>query len=395
MIKQLLLLLITTFSLNCYSQISFEKGYYINNSNKKIDCLIKNNDWKNNPFKFEYKLTENSEKKIATIKTVKEFGVYNTFKYTRHIVNIDKSSTYIKKMSAIRKAVFQKEELFLKVLIEGKANLYSFESNNLKRYFYNKDTSEIEQLIFKKYLNADNQIGINDRFKQQLWNDLKCSTFKISKVKNLDYHKSDLIDFFVEYNECTNQVFTNFEEKQKRNLFNLNIRPGFNNSSLTIQNNVSNTRDTDFDSELAFRFGLETEFTLPFNKNKWSIIIEPTYQYFKSEKELTSDNAKADYKSIELPIGLRHYFFLNENSKIFMNGSFIIDLSSNSIIDFDSGSDLEIMTRNNLAFGLGYKYNDKYSLELRYQTSRHILGNYIYWTSDYKTVSIIFGYSLF
>lgn len=393
--KQLLFLLITILSMNCYSQIGFEKGYYINNTNQKVDCLIKNIDWKNNPTEFEFKLTENSDKKKETIKTVREFGIYNISKYSRHKVKIDKSSNDLNRMSTVRKATFQEEELFLKVLIEGKASLYSFEDGDLIRYFYSKDGSIIQQLIFKKYLNIDNKIGTNNRYKQQLWNDLKCSTFKVSKVENVDYKKNELISFFVEYNECNNSEFTNFKEKQKKDLFNLSIRPGFNNSSLSIQNSVSSYRDTDFDNEFEFRFGIEAEFIMPFNKNKWSLIIEPTYQYFKSEKEITNHSVKADYKSIEIPVGIRHYFFLNENSKIFINGSFIFDLSNNSIIDFSPGADLEIKTRNNLAFGIGYKYNDKYSLEFRYQTSRKILSDYIYWSSDYNTLSIIFGYSLF
>ena len=72
-----LLLIILAFGINGYSQIIFEKGYLINNSNEKIECLIKNNDWKNNPETFEYKLSENSEPAIADVKSAKEFGIYS------------------------------------------------------------------------------------------------------------------------------------------------------------------------------------------------------------------------------------------------------------------------------------------------------------------------------
>lgn len=393
--KQLLFLLTIILSFNCYSQISFEKGYYIDNSNQKTNCLIKNIDWKNNPTEFEYKLSENSESKKVTIKSIKEFGIDNFSKYIRSIVNIDRSSENINKLSNDRNPIFKEEELFLKVLVEGKANLYLFEDGSLRRYFFNKENTTIEQLVFKSYKTSNDKIGKNNRFKNQLWNNLKCPNFKITKVENLDYQKNDLIDFFVKYNECNGEKNINYEEKQKKDLFNLSIRPGFNSSSLSIQNSASSSRNTDFDNELGFRFGIEAEFIMPFNKNKWSLIIEPTYQYFKSVKEITNQSAKADYKSIEIPVGVRHYFFLNENSKIFINGSFIFDLSNDSVIDFESGTDLEIKTRNNLAFGIGYKHNDKYGLELRYQTSREILSNYIYWSSDYSTLSVIFGYSLF
>ncbi|WP_244210897.1 autotransporter outer membrane beta-barrel domain-containing protein [Tenacibaculum singaporense] len=405
--KQFLFILITILSFNSYSQISFEKGYYIDNTNQKTNCLIKNFDWKNNPTEFEYKLSENSESKKATIKSIKEFGIDNITKYIRSTVNIDRSSENTNNLSNHKNPIFQKEELFLKVLIEGKANLYQYIDSNLKRYFYNKENSNIEQLIFKSYKTTENNIGENNRFRQQLWLDLKCPNFKTSKIENVKYKKNDLVRFFTEYSECYNNELIIFEPKQKRDLFNLTIRPRINSSSLAIQNSVSNSRNTDFKNKIGFGLGLEAEYILPFNKNKWAITIEPTYQSFKSEKTTEVNNvsggiliANVDYSSIEIPVGLRHYFFLNNNSKIFINASFIFDLNSKSSIEFtrNDGSNLnslEIETRNNLAMGIGYKQNDRYSLEFRYQTNRELLGNYSYWTSEYKTLSIIFGYSLF
>ena len=398
--KQLTFLLMLILSFNCYSQISFEKGYYIDNTNHKINCLIKNIDWKNNPTGFEYKLSENSESKKAIIKSIKEFGIDNISKYIRSTVNIDRSSENINNLSNDRNPIFKEEELFLKVLVEGKANLYLFEDGNLKRFFFNKEDAVIEQLVFKSYKISNNEIGnikigINNRFKNQLWNNLQCPIFKKNKFENLHYQKKDLTYFFVEYNECKGEKQVNYEKKQKKDLFNLNVRPGLNSSSLSIQNSASNSMDTDFGNEIEFRFGIEAEFIMPFNKNKWSIITEPTYQYFKSEKEITNRNVKAEYKSIEIPLGIRHYFFLNENSKIFINASHIFDFSSNTIIDFIPGTKLDIKSRNNFAFGIGYKYNDKYSLEFRYQTNREILSDYILWSSDYKTLTVIFGYSFF
>lgn len=404
--KRILFLLITILSLNCYSQISFQKGYYIDNTNQKINCLIKNIDWKNNPTEFEYKLSENSESKKTTIKTIKEFGIDNISKYVRSSVNIDRSSENIKNLSNDKNPIFKKEDLFLKVLVEGKATLYQYIDRNLRRYFYNNENSNIEQLIFKSYI-TENNIGTNNRFRQQLFVDLKCPNFKTSKIENVEYKKNSLVRFFTEYNKCHNSELINFESEQKGDFFNLTIRPRLNSSSLTIQNSVSNSRDTDFENKIGFGFGLEAEFILPFNKNKWAIAIEPTYQSFKSQKTTNVNNisggvliANVDYSSVEVPVGLRHYFYLNNNSKIFINASYIFDLSSKSSIEFtrNDGSNLnslEIETRNNLAMGIGYKQNDRYSLEIRYQTNREILGNYLSWNSEYKTLSIIFGYSLF
>ena len=393
--KQLLALFISAFAMNSYSQIIFEKGYYINNEGHKMEGLVKNVDWQSNPTKFDFKRTEKSKKKTKTIQSVKEFGVYNISKYVRSTVNIDRSSEDTDDLSLERKPIFKEEILFLKVLVDGEYTLFHYSDHNLKRYFYAKKNAPVEQLIFKSYKTKNATIVVNNTFRAQLWNNLKCAAFTLKKLERLDYKKKELTRFFVEYNNCNNQASINFEEKQKKDLFNLSIRGGINSSSLFIQNGFVSSRDTDFGSEIGWRLGIEAEFILPFYKNKWAFIVEPTYQYFNSKKETTNWDYDVDYKSIELPIGVRHYFFLNENAKFFMNASYIIDFSIDSTIGINSGNGLKIETRSNSAFGLGYKHQDTYSLEVRYQTSRNLLSGYTLWVTDYNTVSLIFGYSFF
>ncbi len=391
MIKQLLLLLITTFSLNCYSQIIFEKGYYINNSNQKIDGLIKNVDWKNNPLEFEYQKTEQAEKKILKIKSVKEFGIYNVSKYIRSIVNIDRSRSHRDYLSKNKNPIFKKEELFLKVLIEGDASLLLYKDKNITRYFYQTTKKDIEQLVFKEYKITESKIATNNEFRRQLHNNFNCSDISIDDVKNIDYKKESLLKFFIKYNNCINSKYVNFEEKQKKDLFNLSIRPGLNSSSLSISN-LSSSTNPNYDNQLTFRLGLEFEFILGFNKNKWSVILEPTYQYYKAESNATAylRDSDTDYQSIEIPIGLRHYLFLNDNSKIFINSAVIYDVLLNSKV-----GTLDASSQVNLAIGVGYNYKNKYSVEFRSQTKKDILRKYQYLGSDYKTISIIFGYSFF
>ena len=392
--KQLLFILTSILSLNCYSQINFEKGYYVNNSNQKIDCLIKNVEWKNNPTNFDFKLTEESNTENASIKSVKEFGIYNNSKYMRSTVNIDRSTEFINNLTYEGNPQFTEEELFLKVLVEGPANLYIYEEGNLTRFFYNKNNSKIEQLIFKKYLNSDYAVTLNNKYKQQLLIDVNCPTFKSSKITYLEYKEKQLVNYFIDFNICNNSEYKIPVKNQKKDFFNLNIRPGFNSSSLAINNSLYNNKNVEFGNELSFRFGLEAEFIMPFNRNKWSLIAEPTYQFFKSETQLGNDNVEVNYKSIELAVGVRHYLFLGEQSKLFLNGSFVIDFPKNSNVKYDRVTDLDITSSGNLAFGVGYQYHNKYSVELRYFSERDFF-DYLNWNSSYKTMSVILGYSIF
>jgi hypothetical protein len=403
--KQLLLFLFSILTFNCYSQISFEKGYYINNSGKKIDCLIKNLDWQNNPTEFKIKLSEDTIPKTMNLKSAKEFGIYGVSRFVRFTVNIDISSEKISHLSKQREPIYEEKQLFLKVLVEGNANLYMYQDNTFKRYFYNKQNSEVQQLIFKTYQLSKNKIAKNYQYKHQLFSDLKYDDLTQSEIKNVDCNKRDLVAFFIKYNETSNSEFTNFAVKQKKDLFNLYLRPGLNRSSLEIENGFSENRKIEFESKLAFRFGIEAEFILPYNKNKWAVLIEPTFQYYKSEKEtvyaealthISSTNVEVDYSSIELPVGIRYYSYINDHSKLFFNISYIFDFPVSSTIDSERKDlfDLKIKPTPNLAFGVGYN-NNRYSLELRYHTKQDLLSNYTLWKTDYKTMSVIFGYRIF
>ncbi|KAA5824853.1 tRNA modification GTPase [Algibacter amylolyticus] len=407
--KLITLFLILILGLNGFSQSTFVKGYFIKNSDEKINCLIKNNDWLNNPTEFEYKITESAEQKTLTISSVKEFGFFNISKYVRHNVDIDRSSKIVNELGYNKNPFFNKEELFLKVLIAGKANLFLYEDKGLTRYFYNKDNSEVAQLVYKNYLTSEGQVAKNNEFRRQLWNTLKCESISMNNLSKLDYKQSALIKFFIKYNECTNSEFINYiKKKEKKDLFNLTLRPGVSSSSLVLKNGEYNWKEIDFGKGLtSFRFGVEAEFVLGFNNNKWAILFEPTYQQFESEETFVSNRtteeesvANVNHKSIQINLGLRHYLFLNKNLKLFVNALGVIDNKVNSTVEVNrvGGAELfsaKLVTGISTALGIGCKYNDRYNLELRYLPNRNILNSQGSWGTEFKSVSIILGYSIF
>ena len=102
------------------------------------------------------------------------------------------------------------------------------------------------------------------------------------------------------------------------------------------------------------------------------------------------------YNSVEFPVGIRHYFFLSDKSKLFINASQLFDIDFDSMIEFQraDGSEfdsaLEIRRERHWVFGIGFKTLDRFSLELRYEGNRNNLERYAFWVSDYETVSINF-----
>lgn len=396
-------------SMLSFSQIHFEKAYFVTNSDQKTECLIKNIGWKSNPTSFEYKTGEDAKIQTADIRNVKEFEIYNQVKYVRSTVKIDRSSQDINKLSKVRKPEFIEEQLFLKELTSGNANLYKYSDGNLIRYFFQMGGNEIQQLIYKPYQAEKESViykSYNTDYKKQLEQNLVCPNISSNEIQKIEYKEKPLTELFIKYNECSDPNYKNTSIKNSnKGKINLSIRPRINSSSVSLSN--SNRINLDLSNKLAFSAGLEAEYVFPFNKNKWSIIIEPSYQYYKSEN--TSDVnylvgnkliADVDYKSIEIPIGIRHYMYLNDQSKLFVNAQYVLDFVMNSSIEFKRSDNsiyetLTVDSKPNFAIGVGYNYNNKYAVEARYYTKRNITNGYLAWNNNYQNISLIFGYNIF
>ena len=394
-------LLFFSFSDVCRAQIRFEKGYFIDSSDRKVECLIRNVDRKNNPTEFEYKLTEGEAALTIGGMLVKEFGIYNFSKFIRTKVKIDRSSDDLDKMSFERNPVWSEETLFLKVLTEGEASLYSYEEGPLTRFFYKVKDAPIKQLIYKQYLLSPGIVNSNVNFRQQLLVEVNCNQTATTKsVGAVEYRRNSLMNYFEKYNTCTGgDIPGGFREKKEKTIFRLKATLGAGYASLSIMNSMTEFR-RDFDPKISFRAGLEGEFILPFNKNKWGIFLEPNYQYFHAEKapnpedNVLKEIATVRYNSIELPVGFRHYFFLSRQSKIFINAAFVFDFSFNSSVDFEKSESLKVLPKNNVAVGLGFNFG-RLGAEFRYYTNRNILDNYVSIGSVYRKVSFILSCRIF
>ncbi len=399
--KRKLPMLLLFLSIATFSQIKFEKGYFINNQNDTIHCFIKNIEWRHSPSEFEYKDSENSAVKIGNTQFIKEFSVGEMI-YQRFEVDIDLSPQTINQLTFDRNPEFTKKALFLKLLVQGKANLYVYNQPNFIYYFFSTGEIPVTPLIYKEYLNANRDLVKNEQYKQQLWTKLHYDGVTENDIQYLPYQKADLIKFFVQYNASLNTNYVNLDKKRNKGKLNLYIKPGVRFASLSIENPASPTlvRDTDFGGNTEVSLGIGLEYVLPFNQNKWAIFVEPTYRSFSGDQTIpylnnATQSVKTDYESIEAPIGIRHYFFLNDQSKLFLSGALGLDFAiGDKKIYFERSEDLDIDSGLNLILGIGYIYR-KYLIELKAGTSRDLLGEYVNWSFDYQTVSISVGYNLF
>ncbi len=337
----------------CFSQVEFELGYIVDNAGNRTKCYIENKDWKNNPVKFNYKISEQGEVLLGTLSNVSEFGISDILRFQRKKVEIEQSSDLTSELSTKRAPEFKKQLVFLRTLVEGKASLYLFENGTLRNFLYKKNQDSITPLIYKRY-RIEGSVGANLQFQQQLYSNLSCNGNTGPKVQKLAYKESDLVRFFASFNSCAGVEQKHYQKQSSKAMLNLSIRIGAQLSNFEVNRNmlflsgVSRPVDLDFGNNFSPRFGLELEVVLPYNKNKWALFADPFYQKYASEVDFVqvinmnniNSNAMINYTAVELPLGIRHYFFLNDNSQIFLNASLALVFNSNSEILFETESAL-------------------------------------------------------
>jgi hypothetical protein len=409
--KNTLLIILFFYYAFSNAQISFEKGYYISNDGTRTECFIKNLDWKNTPTEFKYKLQLNDpESKVETISAVQEFGIDNESTYKRFNVEIDRTSDEIKNLTTNENPIWKEETLFLKVLVDGEAVLYEYTGEEIKRYFYQTQNSKLQQLIYLRYLSDIKNEGLenisqNNAYQKQLFDNVRCGNTTANDIRKLTYKKSELIKYFIEYNKCKNPSSIKTKTVVNKGELLLRVTPSINFVTLNIPDHNDYKLNVDVNNKTIFKIGFEGEYILPYNKNKWSVFIDPTYQKYENESpysvksffQNTKDaiyQAKIEYSSIEIPIGVRHYMFLNKTSKLFINLAYVFDVNGKATISYDQIEYYHSRTSPNFAFGFGYTYKNTVSLEMRMNTAKDLLADYPYSEANYKSFSIILGYKI-
>lgn len=418
--KRIILYFTLFFTSISQAQIIFEKGYLVTQSGDKKDVLIKNIDWVNSPEKFIYKTDEFSAEQIGNIQNIKEFGIYGHDTYVNYIGSIDESSKDLSDLSFKKEPELREVAVFLKLLVPGEKKLYSYrgKGGSITNYFYsNNKNNDIQLLIYKKYHTQGSNILIatNEEYKNQLKtifsNDAKLQN-PISTVK---YNENSLKKIFVFANQSQNTVLPlsdgEYSDKKKGSKFNLSIRPGFNfYQEMKVTNLIGDQR---LPSTANFRIGLEGEAVLPFNKNKWSVIFEPTYAIYTSKKisqpginTFYNHNVTLEkYSFIDIAIGARHYMYLNDKSKLFINAQINAVRIKSSKAKGINLEDREYIVSKaelaniqpfvNLIVGAGYNYNNTFSLELRYNSLGELAVRPDFQNATLHYFSAIFGYNIF
>lgn len=408
-----LLLFFAVFSV--HAQIRFEPGYIVDNNGVKKDVLIQNKDWRSNPSTIRYKLTEDGSTQTASITDIKEFGIGNETRYLKFYAPIDKSPIRLELLRTNPEPEYQMEWVFLNKMVEGKADLYLYRGMGVDKFFYSFENGEVQPLVHKKFIEGTS-VKHNNQFRNQLYSELNCGDKSAEEFRGLTYSAEVLRNYFIDYNKCKNVNYTVFEKNLNKLKINLHAKAGLDFSRIHVIKGY-NAGGMKFDPKNSLRLGAEMELVLPFKRDKWAVFIESTYRTQKLEGEYINKTTFESYAT-ELDFrydyftgsgGLRHYFFFDEKSRLYLNTAMSFDIPLRSEIKFDRVESYpmdpvlnEVEVSAYLVFGMGFSYLNKVSAEFRYELDREMTGrNFVPthydldWSSETTSFSILFAYRIF
>jgi hypothetical protein len=364
-------------SVSSFAQSGYEPGYFIDNSSKRVECTIYNQDWLRSPETFRYKLPGSDNQQEGSIGNVSEFGV-GSVRFVRYTGQIDTTSQNVKALAMSPNPQWYETTVFLKVVTGGKGKVYRFRNPKLELFFFSVDNSPIEPLVYRRVsTQAIKQMAgamaspgyVEDfTFRRQLLAKVKCGSSS-TQVKTLRYQESSLRSYFESYNRCNGEKV---QPTKSSNGF-VTASAGFDAGELHVYQAPATINESD----PGYRLGVSGELFLPFNNRKWTVMGELAYQ------ASSSSTGNRSHRSLEIPIGVRHYFYLPKSFSLFLNAFAVMDLASQ--YRADNAFAAQGFTGCG-AFGAGLQFK-KLIFETRYYSPRNFDLQYY----QYKKLSFTVG----
>lgn len=363
--KQLSTLILLFTFLGVNAQVTFEKGYYINKKGEKFEGYIKNQEWLKTPNSILFKNNINNEEIEIDAKDIKEFEIYQELNYKSFYI---KKYNYILKESDNRNPTFENEEILLNKIVGGKLNLYSYSGNKMKKtFFLEKKNGDFLQLVNFRVTLPNNQILLYSTYKQDLESFLNCTSVKDELLKEIKYSSRSLKNLVEKHNDCNGSISKSYNLNDKKAKFFIIPKLGLSFNNLNLKNT-----SIDFNENingLGFYFGAELEISLPFNKRKWSFLIEPSYTIYEIEKtgaKYNSEGITSRDKRLQFGVGLRHYFLI-KNKEVYATGRLFVPVSLDKSVEYSQFENVnEFTSFSIISIGIGTRIKNKIYTELNF-----------------------------
>lgn len=382
------------------AQNKTNKGYIIKNNGEKIFGYFKKKSFSDSPDYIDFRTDSQSDFKKFPPAQISEFFLDDNVKFTSALVKLDLSSDKIANLSYLKEPEFIDKHIFLKVILEGKANLFVYNKKGIKKYFYSIEKGEISQLIYKRYYKGIKNVAYNNTYRQQISSSFfDCKKIKQKEYTSIGYNANSLIKFFIDYNSCQDQTSTVLYKNESKVDFSIMPRIGVFNMNIGISHKNIATLGVDFGSFSGLRYGILGQARY----DNWTIFlgfesnskVNKTVTIKTSSPTLPTQDVTLEYKSFEVLAGIKYGYNLDENSTIYVFGGIANESRSELKIDYTVSRDFsEIQSDANVFIGLGYSYN-KFNLDAKMTIAKNFFPNSSNFNSKITEFGLMLGYEIF
>lgn len=342
-----------------------QAGYFITSDGQRTEGFFKTSNFYDAETLEFRKADEQNFAKLA-VDDVTEYGIIDQFKF--------------------RKFTVDNTPIFLNVVIEGNATLYSHYDN----YYYAVAGKQDEPVKLERIASRGREARKpeNNKFREQLKQDVSCPTSTIN-FDRLQYKESDLTKVITEYNECTGAMQVGYKNSTaKVTPVYFTLFAGLHNMNYKIEN-----MSTPYEDSNTLSAGLGVEGAYRFGNTGLEAFVKIEFEHFSTTVKKSFPAAigyDTNYFDINTTvfsifIGPRYNFILNANNKLFIDASLGVTVPfghlNESVENYDGTTttvqprkehDLDTALCGN--FGIGYTYKNTYGIAVRYETNREFFN---------------------
>ncbi len=390
-------------TMNVSGQRVFQTGTIITLNGDSTSAQISASNWVTNPEFIRYKTSEDGEMTTVRPGDIRGFIIPTKGTFVSATLEIDQSSDKIDRLSGSDQPKWESMAVFLKQIVRGTINLYSYRSTNVNRLIVQKPGGEYQQLVYKLYLSSSRNLLYNRAFRKQLWENFNCGITK-DQLREVEYSAKSLTKFFLKYAECTGGKALELKTSREKGSFKFYGAAGA--GSINGDYKEFSIDQTAFESSVSFRVDLGVEYRFP-SQNPIALFLNIGSESFsttgvwpdqvflnerRTAQVIADQPWTVDVSYGTVGFGVRKYYYFNRDSGLKLSLLCIpqFTLWSNSQVEKldipDARNTPGILTmEENTHFGLGAGYVFKrFTADLTYFIRRQHLR-------DIQDISV--GYS--
>ncbi len=354
-------LLLLTFFLVHLLSIYGQKGYYVKDGSTFAGIRIIDNGDIQNARQCQVEINE--QVIHYSPEEVEEYGFYKRNNQGENSVFSENGNCYLSKKITVNNV---EQKVFLERLCQGKINLYYWNYGKGKKFFLEKDSSQLIEIPRK---NTENKT-----YKELLQFYVQDCENVTDDLEVINYTKAALSRFTNQYNTCTRKPFP---------FFKYGVFAGYTASKpFSLNSSYVYTKNVNFHLDNSFVFGLFMD--IPINLSSFSLRPEIYYQKNGFTGHMENSSFLYDYTmnstSVNIPLLFRYtYPSLKIRPFINIGGTYVYNIKNENSVYIGPADIHKVNTRNlysdkqigySLGGGIQYNINLKKSLflELRYNS---------------------------